>query len=194
MAVKRAQEGYTYQQERGFDVAEKASQNEAVGQYTNVGIGLGTMAAMGSSIGSVVGNAAGKAFNSIKHPVENAVIHCVSCGAVLPANSKFCMECGTAQSRKCPNCGTEVPIGGKFCLECGLKFKKKGIYVIFKVRCAAAVWRLKRENLWLCANIVVQSRLCRDWMMNGVQICMTVQIIIADIMILTKPPESMNKL
>lgn len=121
MAVKRAQEGYTYQQERGFDVAEKASQNEAVGQYTSVGIGLGTMAAMGSSIGSVVGNAAGEAFNSIKHPAENAVIHCVSCGAVLPANSKFCMECGTAQPRKCPNCGTEVPIGGKFCLECGTK-------------------------------------------------------------------------
>ena len=31
MATKRAQEGYTYQQERGFDVAEKVAENEAVG-------------------------------------------------------------------------------------------------------------------------------------------------------------------
>ena len=30
-ATKRAQEGYTYQQERGFDVAQMVAQNEAVG-------------------------------------------------------------------------------------------------------------------------------------------------------------------
>ena len=29
MATKRAQEGYTYQQERGFDVAEKVAENES---------------------------------------------------------------------------------------------------------------------------------------------------------------------
>ncbi len=44
MAQKRQQEGYTYQQERGFDVAELTAQNEAVGQFSNLGIGLGTMA------------------------------------------------------------------------------------------------------------------------------------------------------
>lgn len=43
-ATKRAQEGYTYQQERGFEVAEKVAENEAVGQFTNMGVGLGTMA------------------------------------------------------------------------------------------------------------------------------------------------------
>mgnify|MGYP003292120940 CR=1 FL=1 len=41
-ATKRAQEGYTYQQERGFDVAQDAARNEASGQFTNMGIGLGT--------------------------------------------------------------------------------------------------------------------------------------------------------
>ena len=44
LAQKRAQEGYTYQQERGFDVAEQVAQNEATGQFTNMGVGLGTMA------------------------------------------------------------------------------------------------------------------------------------------------------
>lgn len=56
-ATKRAQEGYTYAQERGFDVAERAAQNEAVGQFTNLGVGLGTMAGVGGAIGGAVNNA-----------------------------------------------------------------------------------------------------------------------------------------
>ena len=55
MATKRAQEGYTYQQERGFDVAEKVAENEAVGEFTNMGVGLGTMAGVGGAVGGMVG-------------------------------------------------------------------------------------------------------------------------------------------
>ena len=63
-AAKRAQEGYTYAQERGFDVAEQVAQNEAVGQFTNMGVGLGTMAGVGGAVGSVVGNAVNGAMNA----------------------------------------------------------------------------------------------------------------------------------
>lgn len=63
MATKRAQEGYTYAQERGFDVAEKVAQNEAVGQFTNMGVGLGTMAGVGGVVGTVVGTAVNGAIN-----------------------------------------------------------------------------------------------------------------------------------
>ena len=63
-ATKRAQEGYTYAQERGFDVAEQVAQNEAVGQFTNMGVGLGTMAGVGGAVGGVVGNAVNGAINS----------------------------------------------------------------------------------------------------------------------------------
>lgn len=63
MATKRAQEGYTYAQERGFDVAEKVAQNEAVGQFTNIGVGLGTMAGVGGVVGNVVGTAVNGAIN-----------------------------------------------------------------------------------------------------------------------------------
>lgn len=63
-ATKRAQEGYSYAQERGFDVAEKIAQNEAVGQFTSMGVGLGTMAGVGGTIGGVVGGAVGSAFQS----------------------------------------------------------------------------------------------------------------------------------
>lgn len=65
-ATKRAQEGYTYAQERGFDVAEQVAQNEAVGQFTNMGVGLGTMAGVGGAVGSVVGNAVNGAMNAVQ--------------------------------------------------------------------------------------------------------------------------------
>ena len=55
IAQKRALEGFTYQDERGFDVAERVASNEAVGQITNMGVGLGMMAGVGGTVGSVVG-------------------------------------------------------------------------------------------------------------------------------------------
>ena len=63
-ATKRAQEGYTYAQERGFDVAERAAQNEAVGQFTNLGVGLGTMAGVGGAVGGTVSGAVNNAMAS----------------------------------------------------------------------------------------------------------------------------------
>lgn len=69
-ATKRSQEGYTYTQERGFDVAEKVAQNEAVGQFTNMGVGLGTMAGVGGAIGGVVGGAVNNAINVATPPSQ----------------------------------------------------------------------------------------------------------------------------
>lgn len=69
-ATKRMQEGYTYQQERGYDVAEKVAQNESVGQFTNMGLGLGTMAGVGGAVGGMVGGAVNDAINDIS-PKEN---------------------------------------------------------------------------------------------------------------------------
>lgn len=69
-ATKRAQEGYTYAQERGFDVAAKVAQNEAVGQFTNMGVGLGTIAGVGGAVGGVVGNAVGGALQAASEPAQ----------------------------------------------------------------------------------------------------------------------------
>ena len=69
-ATKRAQEGYTYAQERGFDVAEKVAQNEAVGQFTNMGVGLGTMAGVGGAVGGMVGGAVNDAMHAAAQPAK----------------------------------------------------------------------------------------------------------------------------
>jgi len=74
IATKRAQEGYTYQHERGFDVAEKVAQNEAIGNFTNAGIGLGMMGGMAGGLGTTVAGITTDALNQITpqngaHPV-----------------------------------------------------------------------------------------------------------------------------
>ncbi len=124
-ATKRAQEGYTYQQERGFDVATEVARNEAVGQFTNLGVGLGTMAGVGGAVAGTVGGAMNDALNQTNTASEES--KCVKCGAALPANAKFCLECGEKvipavpeNMTVCPECGKTV-IKGKFCPECGHK-------------------------------------------------------------------------
>lgn len=119
MATKRAQEGYTYQQERGFDVAEKVAENEAVGQFTNMGVGLGTMAGVGGAVAGMVGGTMKDAVGEVAAPAPK-VQRCASCGTPLTAGAKFCPECGTKAASVCPKCGT--PVGNaKFCPECGEK-------------------------------------------------------------------------
>ena len=124
-ATKRAQEGYTYQQERGFDVATEVARNEAVGQFTNLGVGLGTMAGVGGVVAGTVGGAMNDALNQTPAATADT---CAKCGAALPANAKFCLECGEKVAPKlpdnmivCPECGNSV-VKGKFCPECGHKF------------------------------------------------------------------------
>lgn len=65
-ATKRAQEGYTYQQERGFDVAQDVARNEATGQFANMGIGLGVMSGIGGTVGGAVNQVMGAAMQPMQ--------------------------------------------------------------------------------------------------------------------------------
>lgn len=125
IATKRTQEGYTYQEERGFDVAGQVAQNEAVGQFTNMGVGFGTMIGVGGAMAGTVNQMIGKAIDTTtnqKPMLSNTPQLCIKCGAVLPDNAKYCLECGEKVSISdmitCPSCGMLVP-KGKYCLECG---------------------------------------------------------------------------
>ena len=130
MATKRTQEGYTYQQERGFDVAEKVAENEAVGEFTNMGVGFGTMAGVGGAVGGMVGGMMNDAMGSAINPSnpdtssQSAQAFCDNCGAKLSQGSAFCEECGTPIvkfNKTCIKCGYEFERYGKFCPKCGTK-------------------------------------------------------------------------
>lgn len=129
MATKRSQEGYTYQQERGFDVAQDVARNEATGQFTNLGVGIGTMAGIGGAVGGMVGGTVNNAINSITDaPTAAQIEKCSNCGAAVVTGAKFCLQCGEKIIPKipdvmviCPECGKTV-VKGIFCLECGHRF------------------------------------------------------------------------
>lgn len=135
MAQKRALEGYTYQDERGFDVAERVAANEASGQLANMGIGLGMMAgvggALGRNVGDMVQNSMGAATNTAQPTMKtdnNAASLCNACKNTLPPGAKFCLECGQQVTNEneiiCPSCNIKTA-KGKFCMECGASFVKK---------------------------------------------------------------------
>lgn len=90
-----------------------------------IGLGVG-MAAAG-----VVAPQLGEMFKGFAPNAAEAAMpeaKCAKCGAPLPANAKFCLQCGEKVApvipegmTVCPQCGKTVA-KGKFCLECGYKF------------------------------------------------------------------------
>lgn len=118
IATKRAQEGYSYQDERGFDVAEKVAQNDAVAPMTNLGVGLGTMAGVGVALGSKLGQAVGQAVQS----TPTSAGFCANCGKPVQQSDQFCGECGTPVQNglgSCVKCSHVFTAPGKFCPKCG---------------------------------------------------------------------------
>ena len=124
-ATKRMQEGYTYQQERGFDVAQDAAKNEGAGQFSNMGIGLGMMAGVGGTVGGMVGNVVSDAFAGMSAVQPQTAVNkfCDQCGAELTPGAAFCDECGAPQAPAdtCVKCGFKFIKPGKFCPKCGTR-------------------------------------------------------------------------
>lgn len=125
-ATKRAQEGYTYQQERGFDVAQDVARNEAIGEFSNMGIGLGMVTGIGGTVGGIVGGAVNDAFagTTTQPQMEQSQnAFCDNCGAALTPGAAFCDECGAPQTSPdiCNKCGFKFIKPGKFCPKCGTK-------------------------------------------------------------------------
>ena len=92
-------------------MAEKVAQNDAVGEFNNIGIGLGTMAGVGGTVGGMVSGMMNDAINSVSKPSNNdneTVQFCEECGAKIIKGAEFCGECGT-KIRKlnyvCKKCG-----------------------------------------------------------------------------------------
>ena len=124
IAEKRKKEGYTYQQERGFDVAKEVAKNEGnSGNLAGLGMGLGMMAGTGMAVGGMVNNAVGSALNNTVNQV-NKNKFCDNCGAELIEGALFCDNCGQKVLEgfgTCANCGYKFEKDSKFCPKCGVK-------------------------------------------------------------------------
>ena len=136
--------GYTYQQERSFDVLEKAAGNAGEGgSLMGAGVGLGTGMGLGGAIGQMAaqmgqyvnpngasaGAGMGQASSLSANPGGGGV--CSKCGRVLPADSAFCPSCGTpvppvveSGSHFCAGCGAELTPDMRFCPKCGRPAKR----------------------------------------------------------------------
>jgi membrane protease subunit (stomatin/prohibitin family) len=136
LARKRSIEGYTYQQERGLDVAEMVANNEGAGNMTAAGIGLGMMTGVGGVVGGMVGGIMGDnlqtaALVGVPAPgaqppspaAAQAEAFCENCGTKTASGAAFCDECGApvAKPSVCGKCGHVFERPGKFCPKCGAK-------------------------------------------------------------------------
>ncbi len=88
----------------------------APGGAAGAGVGLGAGVGMGAAMAQMMAQ-------SMQPGAQAATMICPNCSAQIPANSKFCPQCGTKLGGKiiCPNCKAEVPEGSKFCPNCGAK-------------------------------------------------------------------------
>lgn len=151
IARKREREGYTYQQEQGYQVMEAAAKNEGtastmMGAGMGLGMGFGVGGAFGAGMSNIAQSTMGAVDAQAQKPAGNACpkcgtpyadgakfclecgeklaaagVACPQCGTMLPAGAKFCIECGYRMEQVCPNCGTKLAPGAKFCAECGTK-------------------------------------------------------------------------
>lgn len=123
IAKKRELEGYTYQQEKSYEVAKEMARNEATGEFSNIGIGLGMLTGVGGSLGQTVGGIASEAMGAAVTQTSVAKKFCMNCGHALSATAMFCENCGTKVVRNdnCQNCGFEFVNDAKFCPQCGTK-------------------------------------------------------------------------
>jgi len=102
-----------YATKRSFDVYEGAANNQSgvAGAFVAGGMGYGAAMGMTSSMGQTIGNPIQREDTKI----------CASCGTKIPANAKFCPECGFNYNELVCECGTKLTPGTKFCPECGKK-------------------------------------------------------------------------
>ncbi|WP_162151101.1 SPFH domain-containing protein [Haploplasma modicum] len=96
-----------YKASRGYDVLEKAAENEGSGNFASVGLGLG----LGKSFADDVLN--------VKDDMKIEETKCGGCNHQIKKDDVFCPNCGKKQIIKCKKCQNELNPGAKFCSMCG---------------------------------------------------------------------------
>lgn len=125
-ARMREREGYTYQQEKAFNVMESAAQNEGTSStLMGAGMGLGMGFGVGGAFGTGMNNLAQNTIGNVQMtpPAKQETITCPNCQTTNPTSAKFCISCGNkmVSEEHCPECGGIIVKGAKFCPNCGKK-------------------------------------------------------------------------
>jgi len=120
-AYARSVEGYTYQEERKYDVLDSAASNSGTGgTLINAGLGLGVGLGVMNEVGKVTN--ASIAGQGAAQPASQGRA-CLQCGSAIPEGAKFCPGCGTPVNlaKFCANCGEKLDASARFCPSCGAK-------------------------------------------------------------------------
>lgn len=132
-AASRRAQGYTFQEERKFDVLQEGAQNAGVGgDFTSASVGMAMGARMGGFMGGMFTDMAEDAANP---PAGNSpqdpppprttmfMAGDLSEGAAPPGQgpppTPGTKETGESSTKFCIHCGTRLPGHARFCSECG---------------------------------------------------------------------------
>ena len=121
-AYKMQKLGYSYQEQRRFDVLDSAAKNAgAAGNLINMGVGLGVGMGVGNEIGKITSDAMRSP--EPEKSTAGAGIACTGCGNLMSADARFCPYCGQAKpvAKFCSECGSQLGENAKFCANCGTK-------------------------------------------------------------------------
>lgn len=106
----------------GSGVADAASAGLGLGAGMGMGAGMAQIIAQGMQGGGGAATQSAPAQPGATPTSTASTLTCYNCQAQIPANSKFCPECGANQTAKtCSNCGANNPPNAKFCADCGTK-------------------------------------------------------------------------
>lgn len=106
-------------------VGEGAAKGDgsAAGLFAGLGAGAGAGLEMGRAMSG------GMSQTQQSSPVIQGTVRCQNCGAEIPSNSRFCLECGhkilAEGMMECPDCKGRIPSSSKFCPDCGFRLTEK---------------------------------------------------------------------
>lgn len=119
MARARELQGYTWQQEKQFEVSKTIAQNETMAANpANMMAQIPVAFAMGNMIKDNIQGAMNA--TDTNSDISRKIV-CTKCNQELPLGAKYCFGCGAKiqQEKYCPKCGTKLTPDARFCMSCG---------------------------------------------------------------------------